>query len=127
MKEYLKISLLPKDTNMYGTIFGGVIMSHLDLAGAHCARDFYTNRFVTKFIHEMSFLYPVYVGDLVIFNAEIIKVGHTSVTVHVQVAAERLGTKELHRVTEAKLVFVAVDEEGRKTPLVQREGVQPPA
>jgi acyl-CoA thioesterase YciA len=127
MKEYLKISLLPKDTNMYGTIFGGVIMSHLDLAAAHCCRDTYANRFVTKFIHEMSFLHPVYVGDLVIFNAEIIAAGTTSVTVHVLVDAERLGTKDLHRVTEAKLVFVAVDESGCKTPLVLRAGGRPPA
>jgi acyl-CoA thioesterase YciA len=126
MKEYLKISLLPKDTNMYGSIFGGVIMSHLDLAGAHCARDYYTNRFVTKFIHEMSFLHPVYVGDLVAYNAGIVKVGRTSVTVHVQAEAERLGTKKLQRVTEARLVYVAVDDQGRKTPLVSREGVPPP-
>jgi acyl-CoA thioesterase YciA len=124
MKEYLKISLLPKDTNMYGTIFGGVIMSHLDLAGAHCARDEFENRFVTVFIHEMSFLHPVYVGDLVTFNAEVLARGRTSVTIEIHVDAERLGSREINRVTEAKIVFVAVDDGGRKTPLVPR-GRQP--
>ncbi|MFH1843974.1 MAG: hotdog domain-containing protein [bacterium] len=122
MKEYLKISLLPKDTNMYGTIFGGVIMSHLDLAAAHCARDVYENYFVTAFIHEMSFLHPVYVGDLVTFRGEVIDSGTTSVTVHVLVDAERLGTRAVNRVTEAKLVFVAVDRNGQKTPLIPRAG-----
>jgi acyl-CoA thioesterase YciA len=121
MKEYLKISLLPKDTNMYGTIFGGAIMSHLDLAGAHCARDFYANRFVTVFIHEMSFLHPVYVGDLVVFRAEVANAGRTSVTIQIEVDAERLDTREIHRVTEAKIVFVAVDDKGKKTPLKPRE------
>lgn len=120
MKEYLKISLLPKDTNMYGTIFGGVIMSYLDLAGAHCARDNFDNMFVTVFIHEMSFLHPVYVGDLVTFNGEIIETGKTSVTAHILVDAERLGTRATSRVTEAKIVFVAVDKKGRKTPLIPR-------
>jgi acyl-CoA thioesterase YciA len=120
MKEYLKISLLPKDTNMYGTIFGGVIMSYLDLAGAHCARDAFDNRFVTIFIHEMSFLHPVYVGDLVTFNAEVAAQGRTSVTVQIEVYAERLGSRAINRVTEAKIVYVAVDERGHKVPLTPR-------
>ena len=122
MQEYLKITLLPKDTNMHGTIFGGVIMSHLDLAGAQCARDHFENRFVTIFIHEMSFLHPVYVGDLVTFHGELVSSGQTSVTVDVKVDAARFDTREVYRVTEAKLVFVAVDERGRKTPLVPRTG-----
>ncbi len=122
MQEYLKITLLPKDTNMHGTIFGGVIMSHLDLAGAQCARDHFENRFVTIFIHEMSFLHPVYVGDLVTFHGELVSSGQTSVTVDVKVDAARFDTREVYRVTEAKLVFVAVDERGRKTPLVPRAG-----
>ena len=122
MQEYLKITLLPKDTNMHGTIFGGVIMSHLDLAGAQCARDHFENRFVTIFIHEMSFLHPVYVGDLVTFHGQLVSSGQTSVTVDVKVDAARFDTREVYRVTEAKLVFVAVDERGRKTPLVPRTG-----
>jgi len=120
MQEYLKVTLLPRDTNMHGTIFGGVIMSHLDLAGAQCARDHFDNRFVTVFIHEMSFLHPVYVGDLVTFHGGLVSSGRTSVTVEVQVDAQRFDTREWYRVTEAKLVFVAVDLKGNKVPLVPR-------
>jgi acyl-CoA thioesterase YciA len=123
MKEYLKISLLPRDTNMHGTVFGGVIMSHLDLAGAHCARDFFDNRFVTVFVHELSFLSPVYVGDLVVFHGEVVEHGATSVTVQITVEAERLTTRALVQVTEARLVYVAVDDRGRKTALKPRQPV----
>jgi acyl-CoA thioesterase YciA len=123
MQEYLKVTLLPKDTNMHGTIFGGVIMSHIDLAGAQCARDHFDNRFVTVFIHEMSFLHPVYVGDLVTFHGALVTAGKTSATVDVKVDAQRFDTREWYRVTEAKLVFVAVDLEGNKTPLVPRSQV----
>ena len=75
MKEYLKISLLPKDTNMHGTIFGGVIMSYLDLAGAICARDVFDNRFVTVQVDEMIFHHPVFVGDLLSFRGSVIGSG----------------------------------------------------
>ncbi len=122
MREYLKITLLPKDTNMHGTVFGGVIMSHIDLAGAQCARDHFENKFVTVFIHEMSFRYPVYVGDLVSFYGEVVATGKTSVTVKVAVDAQRFDSREVNRVTDAKLVFVAVNAQGRKTPLVRRRG-----
>jgi acyl-CoA thioesterase YciA len=122
MREYLKITLLPKDTNMHGTIFGGVIMSHLDLAAAQCARDHFENKFVTIFINEMSFRHPVYVGDLVSFYGEIVKIGDTAVTVKMAVDAQRFDTREVNRVTDAQLVFVAVDDRGRKTALVPRQG-----
>lgn len=121
MREYLKITLLPKDTNMHGTIFGGVIMSHLDLAAAQCARDHFDNKFVTIFINEMSFRHPVYVGDLVRFYGEIVKTSKTAVTVKMAVDAQHFDTREINRVTDAKLVFVAVDDQGRKTRLVPRQ------
>jgi len=70
----------------------------------------------------MSFLHPVYVGDLITFQAEVVDAGTTSVTVQVVVDAERLGTRAVNRVTEARLVFVAVDRNGRKTPLIPRAG-----
>jgi len=120
MKEYLKITLLPKDTNMHGTIFGGVIVSHIDLAGAICARDAFDNIFVTIIINEIKFLHPVFVGDLLTFWGEEVEHGTTSVTVDIKVDAERLTTREIFRVTEARLVFVAVDGHGNKTPLVPR-------
>ncbi len=120
MKEYLKITLLPKDTNMHGTIFGGVIMSHIDLAGAICARDAFDNIFVTVVINEVNFLHPVFVGDLLTFWGEVVEHGTTSVTVDIKVDAERLTDRRVFRVTEARLVFVAVDEKQRKTKLVAR-------
>ncbi len=119
-REYLMISLLPRDTNMYGTIFGGVIMSHIDLAAAHCARDHFANKFVTVVIKEMRFLRPVFVGDLVIFHGRVVTAGTTSVTIDIKVDVERLNSGEQFRVTEAQLVFVAVDEDRHKTPLVPR-------
>lgn len=122
-KEFLKISLLPQHTNVHGTIFGGVIMSYLDQAGAHCARDGFDNRFVTVFVDGLRFLHPVYVGDLVTFRGQLVRHGSTSVTVDVVVDAERFDTRELFRVTEARLVYVAVDERGRKVRLRPR----PPA
>ena len=125
MKEYLKISLLPKDTNMHGTIFGGVIMSYLDLAGAICARDRFDNLFVTIVVREMRFLQPVYVGDLLSFRGEVIGQGATSVTVKIEVDAERIDSREVFRVTDAEIVYVAVDRERGKTPLVAREHDQP--
>jgi acyl-CoA thioesterase YciA len=122
-KEFLKISLLPQHTNVHGTIFGGVIMSYLDQAGAHCARDGFDNRFVTVFVDGLKFLHPVYVGDLVTFRGQLVRHGSTSVTVDIVVDAERFDTRELFRVTEARLVYVAVDERGRKARLRPR----PPA
>jgi len=120
MKEYLKISLLPMHTNMYGTIFGGVIMSYLDQAGAHCARDAFDNRFVTVHADGIRFLQPVNVGDLVTFRGRVVGSGTTSVMVDIAVDAERLDTREIVRVTEARLVYVAVGPAGGKTPLVPR-------
>jgi acyl-CoA thioesterase YciA len=120
MKEYLKISLLPKDTNMHGTIFGGVIMSYLDLAGAICARDRFDNRFVTLVVHEIRFLHPVFVGDLLMFRGEVIDQGTTSVTVRILVDVDRIDTREVLRVTEARIVYVAVGKDRQKTSLVLR-------
>jgi acyl-CoA thioesterase YciA len=120
MKQFLKISLLPMHTNMYGTIFGGVIMSYLDQAGAHCARDAFDNRFVTVHVDGLSFLHPVYVGDLVTFRGRVARSGATSVTVDIAVDAERLDTREIVRVTEARLSYVAVGPDGRKTALRPR-------
>jgi len=114
----IRITMLPRDTNGYGTIFGGVIMSYIDLAGGIEARRQSPKKFVTKAMREVVFVAPVYVGDLVTFYTRTIKRGRTSITVDVEVEVERLGAqgnKEIHRVTEAEVVFVAVDENGRPT------------
>ena len=88
----IRVLLLPKDTNAYGTIFGGVILSNIDLASAVEARKLAPHRFVTKAMHEVEFHEPVFVGDLVDFYTETVRVGRTSVTVRVSVEAERWGS-----------------------------------
>jgi len=113
----IRITLLPRDTNSQGTIFGGVILSYLDMAGAIEAHRFTAmDRFVTVAMREVIFHHPVRVGDLVSFYCEVIKIGTTSITVRVVVEAERYGgPRKSVRVTEAEVVYVAVDEGGKKT------------
>jgi acyl-CoA thioesterase YciA len=122
----IRVLLLPKDTNAYGTIFGGVILSNIDLASAVEARKLGVHRFVTKAMREVEFHEPVYVGDLVDFYTETLRVGRTSVTVRVLVEAERwnaapsaanAGHGERVKVTEAEVVLVAVDAKGRPVPI----------
>lgn len=116
----IRVILLPRDTNAHGTIFGGVILSQLDLAGAAEARKHGNHRFVTVAMRDVEFKRPVYVGDIVSFYTSTTKVGRTSVTVKVSVTAERADAPTVRaNVTEAELVFVAVDEHGRPTPIVQ--------
>ena len=114
----IKLVLLPKDTNAYGTIFGGVILSNIDLASAVEARKTAPLRYVTRAMHEVEFHEPVYLGDVVSFYTETVRVGRTSVTVRVSVEAERWGVGPLPagkavKVTEAEVVLVAVDDRGR--------------
>ena len=118
----IKVILLPKDTNALGTIFGGVILSHIDLASAVEARKVARRRYVTKAMREVEFHEPVFLGDIVNFFTETVRVGRTSITVKVTVEAERWGGGEGERVmvTQAEVVLVAVDESGRPTPI--REG-----
>ncbi|HEY7413018.1 MAG TPA: hotdog domain-containing protein [Vicinamibacteria bacterium] len=117
----IKVLLLPKDTNAMGTVFGGVILSHIDLASAVEARKTARRRYVTKAMREVEFHQPVLLGDVVNFFTETVRVGHTSITVRVSVEAERWGAGrgELVKVTEAEVVLVAVDEHGRPTPVRQ--------
>ena len=115
----IKVILLPKDTNALGTIFGGVILSHIDLASAVEARKVARHRYVTKAMREVEFHEPVFLGDIVNFFTETVRVGRTSITVKVTVEAERWGGGEGERVmvTQAEVVLVAVDEQGRPTPV----------
>jgi len=115
----IKVLLLPKDTNALGTIFGGVILSHIDLASAVEARKVASRRYVTKAIREVEFHEPVFLGDVVNFFTETVRVGRTSLTVRVSVECDRWGSGQGERVkvTEAEVVLVAVDERGRPTPI----------
>jgi acyl-CoA thioesterase YciA len=115
----IKVMMLPKDTNALGTIFGGVIASHIDLASAVEARKAAPHRYVTKAMREVEFHEPVFVGDVVSFFTETACIGRTSITVRVLVEAERWGSGrgERVKVTEAELVLVAVDGSGRPIPI----------
>jgi acyl-CoA thioesterase YciA len=110
---------MPKDTNAQGTIFGGVILSHLDIAGAVEARRHAPERmFVTVAMNRVVFQAPVYVGDLVSFYTSTVRLGRTSVTVRCEVVAERLrepGTTV--PVMDAEIVYVAIDSKRRPVPL----------
>jgi len=117
----IRITLLPRDTNSRGTIFGGVILSYLDTAGAiEAHRHTGMERFVTVALKEVIFHKPVFVGDLVSFYADTVRIGTTSITVRVIVEVERLAKSERVRVTEAEVIYVAVDAQGEKTEIKVR-------
>jgi acyl-CoA thioesterase YciA len=114
----LRVTLLPKDTNRHGSIFGGIIMSHIDLAGAiEARRSCGPLNFVTVALDHVVFHKPVFVGDILSLYGETAKVGRTSVTVRVIVEASRSETQEVVRVTEADVVYVAVDKDWKPVPV----------
>ncbi|MCI0338587.1 MAG: acyl-CoA thioesterase [Acidobacteria bacterium] len=114
----IRVAMHPRDTNPGGTIFGGVILSHLDVAGGIEARKQADRLFVTVAMRGIDFIAPVFVGDVVSFYTRTIKVGRTSVTVGVIVEAMRYrNSDEVVRVMEAEAVYVAVDENRRPIPI----------
>jgi acyl-CoA thioesterase YciA len=116
----LRVTLMPKDTNRHGSIFGGIILSHIDLAGAVAARHTCGPlKFVTVAMDKVVFHEPVFVGDLVSLYAETLRVGRTSVTVKVVVEAVRWDTEDVVAVTEAEVVYVAIGADGRPVPVTK--------
>jgi acyl-CoA thioesterase YciA len=117
----LRIVPMPADTNAHGTIFGGWVMAQVDIAGSIPAWARAQGPVVTVAVNSFVFKEAVFVGDLVSFYAEVIKVGRTSVTVDVEVFAQRgrSGSREAVKVTEAQLTYVAVDD--RRQPRVVPE------
>jgi acyl-CoA thioesterase YciA len=115
----LRIHMSPQDINYLGVIFGGVILSHIDLAGAAAAKRYSNKTVVTVSMREVQFLSPVYVGDLVSFCTTIIKVGRTSITIKIEVEAERIADayQTKVKVTEAEVVYVAVDQNRKPIPI----------
>jgi len=114
----LRVTLLPRDTNKHGSIFGGIILSHIDLAAAIEARKTTgAKNIVTVAMDKVVFHKPVFVGDVVSFYTKIRKVGRTSVTTEVVVEATRADNQKTVRVTEAEVVFVAVDEDWGPVPV----------
>lgn len=113
----IRVIMMPKHTNAYGTIFGGIILSHIDQAGAVEGHHHVPGRLVTVSMREVEFLAPVFVGDLVSFFTETVRIGRTSITVRVAVEAERRKGRKKVSVTEAEVVYVNVDDDGRPSPI----------
>lgn len=108
---------MPADTNPSGDIFGGWLLSQMDLAGATVALLRARGRVVTVAIDRMTFHRPVYVGDLVSIYADIVKVGRTSVTIEIEAVVTRHETGEESKVTEGTFTYVHVDEKGKPAPI----------
>jgi acyl-CoA thioesterase YciA len=113
----IRVVLLPRDTNSRGTIFGGIILSYIDLAGSVEVGKVTRQRYVTVAMKEVVFKAPVHVGEVVSFYSSILKIGRTSVSVHVDVETDRNGV--ICPVTAADLTFVCVDDNGQPTPVIQ--------
>ena len=120
----LRIVPMPADTNAHGTIFGGWVMSQVDIAGSIPAWERAQGPVVTVAVNSFTFKEPVFVGDLVSFYARICRVGRTSVTVDVEVFAQRGRTdsRDAVKVTEAQLTYVAVDERRQPRPVPPAAG-----
>ena len=118
----IRIVMMPRDTNSEGTIFGGVILSLIDQAAYVEAIRQQHATYVTVAFREVEFHHPVFVGDLLSLYAETTRLGRTSMTIKVRVHAHRRKDPEqIAKVTEAEVVFVSVDEQGKPKPILDRE------
>ncbi len=115
-----RVVAMPADTNSSGDIFGGWLMSQMDLAAWVAARRRTPHRLATVALDGVIFHRPVYVGDCVLCYATIEKIGRTSITVRIDAMVERLNGGDVERVTEGTFVLVALGEDGKPTPV--REG-----
>lgn len=106
---------MPADTNTAGDIFGGWVLSQMDIAGGIAAADHAKSRVATVGIEAMSFLKPVSVGDILSVYCEITRVGTTSLAVHTEAWVQRRGSTDLLKVTEGVFTFVSLGEDGKKT------------
>ena len=114
----LRIVPMPADLNAYGAVFGGWVMAQVDIAGSIPALRRARGRVATVAVNSFQFKQAVSVGDVVSFYAEVVQVGRTSITVDVEVFAERHPENPVVvKVTEAQLTYVAVDAEGEKREL----------
>ena len=114
--------MMPRDTNALGTIFGGVILSMIDLAAATHAHLYHPGRLVTVAFDQVEFKQPVFVGDLVSLFCSTAHLGRTSIVVHVRVWAQRARERDQRvYVTEGRVTLVAVDEGMKPTPIVRSD------
>ena len=118
----LRVVPMPSDANYTGDIFGGWIMSQVDVAGSIPAIELAKGRVATVAVNSFVFKQPVMIGDVVSFYARIVRVGRTSITVDVEVYARRRTLHEAVKVTEATLTYVAVDDERRPRPVNRESG-----
>lgn len=122
MELVLKVIPMPADTNSNGDIFGGWVMAQVDLAGSVLPARYTQGRMATVAVNEFIFKQPVRVGDILSFYAAVTRLGRTSVTVKVEVFAERIRQQgEYVKVTEAALTYVAIDDSGRPRALPAQE------
>ncbi len=118
----LRTVAMPSETNPQGDVFGGWIMSQMDIAGGILAGEVAESRIVTVAAESIKFLCPVKVGDIVACYGEVIRIGTTSLTINLEIWAKSLmkpseAQKPMYKVTEAAFTYVAVDEEGHKRPV----------
>ena len=121
----LRVVMMPRDANVYGTIFGGVILSYIDQAGFIEARKHGLHRWVTVSIEQVDFRAPVFIGDVVSFLTSTESTGTSSVKVRVRVEAERYRSGQTVPVTEARLTMVAIDAAGKPIPFDSPPSVGP--
>jgi len=114
----LKVIPMPADVNANGDIFGGWVMAQVDLAGAVVPARLVRGRMATVAVNQFVFKQPVRVGDILSFYSQVTRIGRTSITVMVEVFAERISAQGQYlKVTEASLTYVAIDHEGRPRPI----------
>ncbi|ODU60505.1 MAG: acyl-CoA thioesterase [Comamonadaceae bacterium SCN 68-20] len=119
----MKVIPMPADTNANGDIFGGWVMAQVDLAGAVLPARVVQGRMATVAVKEFVFKQPVRVGDILSFYSSVVRLGRTSVTVDVEVYAERFATQGSYvKVTEALLTYVAIDASGKPRPIPPQQG-----
>ena len=123
----LRTVAMPADTNPNGDIFGGWILSQMDIAGGILAKEISRGRTVTVAVESMKFIRPVKVGDVVCCYGQVEKIGNTSISVRLEVwvtPVQRKGGGPRFKVTEARFTYVAIDDEGKKRSVPKEAGVQ---
>ena len=114
----LKVIPMPADSNANGDIFGGWVMAQVDLAGSVIPARYTRGRMATVAVNEFIFKQPVRVGGILTFFSKLVRIGRTSITVKVEVYAERFSAQGHYvKVTEASVTYVAIDEQGRPRPI----------
>ena len=115
----VRLIAMPADTNANGDIFGGWVLSQMDLAGGIAAVETAQGRVATVAIDAMHFIRPVKVGDVLCVYTVVDHIGRTSLKVHVEAWAKRFGSRHREKVTDATFTYVAIDDQGRPRPVVR--------